>query len=104
MRPVLYFILTCMAVGVITLTSLATEGLPVRDPESLDARGQEYQEQIRRLIGRQVEAQRHDLPEEELEQIRKERYETARRFYEYTKTLARPDWLFLIRPDGLRQT
>ena len=81
MRPVLYFILTCVAVAVLTLTSLPTEALPVRDPESLDARGQEYQEQIR-----------------------KERHETARRFYEYIKTLARPDWLFLIRPDGPRQT
>ena len=104
MRPVLYFILTCVAVAVLTPTSLPTEALPVRDPESLDARGQEYQEQIRILIGQEVEAQRHDLPEVELEQIRKERHETARRFYEYIKTLARPDWLFLIRPDGPRQT
>jgi hypothetical protein len=104
MRPVLYFILTCVAVAVLTPTSLPTEALPVRDPESLDARGQEYQEQIRMLIGQEVEAQRHDHPEEELEQIRKERHETARRFYEYIKTFARPDWLFLIRPDGPRQT
>jgi hypothetical protein len=104
MRPVLYFILTCMAVGMLALTSLATEALPVRDPESLDARGQEYQEQIRRLIGQEVEAQRHDLPEEELEKIREERRETARRFYEYIKTLAPPDWLFPIRTDGPRQT
>ena len=104
MRPVLYFILTCIAVGVLTLTSLATEVLPVRDLESLDALGQEYQEQIRMLIGQEVEAQRHDHPEEELEQIRKERHETARRFYEYTKTLAHPDWHFLIRLNGPRQT
>ena len=41
MRPVLYFILTCIAVGVLTLTSLATDVLPVRDLESLDARGQD---------------------------------------------------------------
>jgi hypothetical protein len=104
MRPVFYVILTCIVVGFFALSSLPTEALPVRDPESLDARGQEYQEQIRILIGREVEAQRNALPEEELEKIRKERHETARRFYEYIKTLARPDWLFLIRPDGPRQT
>jgi hypothetical protein len=99
----MYFIVTCMVVGVLTLTSLATEALSERDSHLLDAGGQEYQEQIRRLIGQQVVAERNDLPEEELEKLRKERHDTVRRLYEYIKRFRRTDWLFPIGSDRLRK-
>jgi hypothetical protein len=104
MRPVIYLSACCSAVCLILMASLAMELLAAPDAGELDARERAYQQEIVELNRQTARAEESQAPEHEQEKIRKDRREVARRFYEYTKTFARPDWLFLIRPDGPRKS
>jgi hypothetical protein len=104
MRPLFYLTACCAVVGLILLASPVSEVLSAPGADELDDRERAYQREIVELNRQTARAEESGAPEHEREKIRRERREVARRFYEYTRTLARPDWLFLVRPDGPRRT